>query len=67
MTVKGAFHPQLDLSEVSSSSCLSLSLPPSLSPGSADSVVVLSQPEHELVAMAAEGHAYGEDDVVALL
>uniref|UniRef100_A0A3B3CK48 Zinc finger protein 410 n=2 Tax=Oryzias melastigma TaxID=30732 RepID=A0A3B3CK48_ORYME len=35
------------------------------SPGSADSVVVLSQP-HELVTMTAEGHAYGED-VVALL
>ncbi|XP_067337115.1 zinc finger protein 410 isoform X2 [Channa argus] len=38
------------------------------SPGSADSVVVLSQP-HELVTMTTEGHAYGEDgdDVVALL
>ncbi|XP_034006519.1 zinc finger protein 410 isoform X2 [Trematomus bernacchii] len=35
------------------------------SPGSADSVVVLSQP-HELVTMTTEGHAYGED-VVALL
>uniref|UniRef100_A0A3Q3WBA7 Zinc finger protein 410 n=1 Tax=Mola mola TaxID=94237 RepID=A0A3Q3WBA7_MOLML len=35
------------------------------SPGSADSVVVLSQP-HELVTMATEAHAYGED-VVALL
>lgn len=34
-------------------------------PGSADSVVVLSQP-HELVTMTTEGHAYGED-VVALL
>lgn len=36
-----------------------------LPPGSADAVVVLSQP-HELVTMATEGHAYG-DDVVALL
>ncbi|KAA8583390.1 hypothetical protein FQN60_015936 [Etheostoma spectabile] len=35
------------------------------SPGSADSVVVLSQP-HELVTMTTEDHAYGED-VVALL
>lgn len=35
------------------------------SPGSADSVVVLSQ-SHELVAMTTEGHAYG-DDMVALL
>uniref|UniRef100_A0A3B4WHA0 Zinc finger protein 410 n=1 Tax=Seriola lalandi dorsalis TaxID=1841481 RepID=A0A3B4WHA0_SERLL len=35
------------------------------SPGSADSVVVLSQP-HELVTMTTEGHAYGED-VVSLL
>ncbi|TNN64069.1 Zinc finger protein 410 [Liparis tanakae] len=34
-------------------------------PGSADSVVILSQP-HELVTMTAEGHAYG-DHVVALL
>lgn len=33
--------------------------------GAADSVVVLSQPD-ELVAMATEGHGYG-DDVVALL
>lgn len=37
----------------------------SLPPGSADSVVVLSQP-HELVTMTTEAHAYGED-VVALL
>uniref|UniRef100_A0A3P8UMR0 Zinc finger protein 410 n=1 Tax=Cynoglossus semilaevis TaxID=244447 RepID=A0A3P8UMR0_CYNSE len=35
------------------------------SPGSADSVVVLSQP-HELVTITTEGHSYGED-VVALL
>ncbi|KAK9531774.1 hypothetical protein VZT92_011180 [Zoarces viviparus] len=35
------------------------------SPGSADSVVVLSQP-HELVTMTSDGHAYG-DDVVTLL
>ncbi|XP_040016460.2 zinc finger protein 410 [Gasterosteus aculeatus] len=35
------------------------------SPGSADAVVVLSQP-HGLVTMATEGHAYG-DDAVALL
>ncbi|XP_031166361.1 zinc finger protein 410 isoform X2 [Sander lucioperca] len=35
------------------------------SPGSSDSVVVLSQP-HELVTMTTEDHAYGED-VVALL
>lgn len=35
------------------------------SPGSEDSVVVLSQP-HELVTMTTDGHAYGED-VVALL
>ncbi|KAM9703933.1 zinc finger protein 410 isoform 2-T2 [Menidia menidia] len=35
------------------------------SPGSSDSVVVLSQP-HELVTMTTEGNAYGED-VVALL
>eukprot|EP00064_Thunnus_orientalis_P010513 superscaffoldBa00001436_g10539 len=35
------------------------------SPGSADSVVVLSQP-HELVTMTTDGHTYGED-VVALL
>ncbi|KAI4802062.1 hypothetical protein KUCAC02_019921 [Chaenocephalus aceratus] len=35
------------------------------SPGSADSVVVLSQP-HGLVTMTTEGHAYG-GDVVALL
>ncbi|XP_038583343.1 zinc finger protein 410 isoform X2 [Micropterus salmoides] len=35
------------------------------SPGSADAVVVLSQP-HELVTMTTEGHGYGED-VVALL
>ncbi|XP_056284346.1 zinc finger protein 410 [Pseudoliparis swirei] len=34
-------------------------------PGSADSVVILSQP-HELVTMTTEGHAYG-DHVVALL
>ncbi|XP_068432643.1 zinc finger protein 410 [Clinocottus analis] len=35
------------------------------SPGSADSVIILSQP-HDLVTMTSEGHAYG-DHVVALL
>ena len=46
---------------VSLGTCLCVPLPP----GSADSVVVLSQP-HELVTMTTEDHAYGED-VVALL
>lgn len=36
------------------------------SPGSADSVVLLSQPHEHLVTMTTEGHAYGED-VVTLL
>lgn len=38
----------------------------SLPSGSADSVVLLSQPHEHLVTMTTEGHAYGED-VVTLL